>query len=128
AGRTAQHLLGLDAHGVNDLAAADVAERHDGGLVQNDALTLHIDERIGGAEIDGDVVGDSAEEGRKHAGPWGWRADWRGMRSPGCQRFVSNLETSCGVSLRLQDRWSVCPAIGFISRLNDERVVSRRTR
>ena len=68
AGRAAQHLLGLDADRVDDLAAADVAQRHDGGLVEHDALALHVDERVGGAEVDGDVVRDNAEEGREHSG------------------------------------------------------------
>ena len=56
AGRAAEHLLGLDADGVDDLAAADVAQGDHGGFVQHDALALHVDEGVGGAEIDGDVV------------------------------------------------------------------------
>ena len=63
-GRAAQHLLGLDAHGVDHLAAADVAQRHDRGLVQHDALALHVDQGVGRAEVDGDVVGDHAEDAK----------------------------------------------------------------
>ncbi len=55
-GRAAEHLLGLDAHCVDDLATAGVAQRDHRRLVQHDALSLHVDEGVGGAEIDGDVV------------------------------------------------------------------------
>jgi hypothetical protein len=69
AGSAAQHLLGLYADGVDDLAAADVPQGHHGRLVQHDALALHVDQGVGGAEVDGDIVRDGAEEGLEHAGP-----------------------------------------------------------
>jgi len=61
-GRAAEHHLGLGANGVDRLAAADGAQRHDGGLVEHDAPTLQVDEGVGGAEIDGNVAGDGAEQ------------------------------------------------------------------
>jgi hypothetical protein len=51
---------------VDDLAAADITQRDHRRLVQDDAFALHVDEGVGGAQVDGDVVGDDAEEGRKH--------------------------------------------------------------
>ena len=30
--------------------------------------TLHVDQGVGGSEIDGDIVGDDAEQGREHSG------------------------------------------------------------
>lgn len=64
--RAAQHLLGFDANGVNQLAAADIAQRHNGRLIQHDAPAFHIYQRIGRTKVDGDVVGKSAEEGLEH--------------------------------------------------------------
>ncbi|MNE27567.1 hypothetical protein D3C80_1209830 [compost metagenome] len=63
AGRAAQHLLGFQADGVDDLAAADVAQGDDRRLVQDDALAAHVDQGVGRPQIHRDVVGDHAEEG-----------------------------------------------------------------
>ena len=54
-------------HGVDDLATTDVAKGDNGRLVQDDALALHVDQGVGGPEVDGDVVRDRAEERGKHA-------------------------------------------------------------
>ena len=61
-GRAAQHLLGLDADSVDDLAAADVAQRDHRRLVEHDALALHVNQGVGGAEIDGDIVRNHSEQ------------------------------------------------------------------
>jgi hypothetical protein len=52
--RAAQHALRLEPDAL-DLPGGFL-DGHDGGLVEHDALTLHVDERVGGAEIDGDLV------------------------------------------------------------------------
>lgn len=62
AGRTAQHLLGLYAHGVNHLAPADIAQGHDRRFVKHYAPALHVDERIGRSQIHRNVVREPAEE------------------------------------------------------------------
>ena len=59
-GRAAQHALGLEADGVH-LARARV-DRHHRRLGQHDAASAHVDERVGGAEIDGHVA--AAETGQ----------------------------------------------------------------
>ncbi|MNN57138.1 hypothetical protein D3C81_1721060 [compost metagenome] len=61
--RAAQHLLGFQADGVDDLATADVAQGHDGRLVQDDALAAHVDQGVSRPQIHCDVIGDHAEEG-----------------------------------------------------------------
>jgi len=68
AGRAAEHVLGLGADGLHRLAAPAglVADRDDGGLVQHDALSAHVDQRIRRPEVDGQVVGEVAEELLQH--------------------------------------------------------------
>ena len=66
---SAQHLLGIDAHGVDDLATANIAQGNHRRLIQHNALTLHVNQGVGGAKVYGDVVRDGAEEGRNHDGP-----------------------------------------------------------
>ena len=58
-GRAAQHPLGLESDAL-DLAGG-LLDRHDRGLVQDDALALHVDEGVGRAEIHRDLV--RGEEG-----------------------------------------------------------------
>ena len=53
-GRAAEHALRLEAHALDLLRLA--VDRDDGRLVQDDALALHVDERVRRAEIDGDGV------------------------------------------------------------------------
>jgi hypothetical protein len=60
AGRAAEHALGLDPDRVH-LAAARV-DRDDRGLRQHDAATAHVDERVGGSEVDRHVA--AAEPGQ----------------------------------------------------------------
>ena len=52
AGRSTEHALGLDAHRRHLLLGAVVADGDDRRLVQDDALFLDIDERIGRAKVD----------------------------------------------------------------------------
>ena len=60
AGRAAQHLLGLLAHGFH--FAGVLVDGHDGGLVDHDALAGREDQGVGGAQIDGQVARKHAEE------------------------------------------------------------------
>jgi len=53
--RSAEHHLGLFAHGEDLSLAALRGQSHDGRFVENDAPTLHIDQRIGRAEVDAHV-------------------------------------------------------------------------
>ena len=39
---------------------------HNGGFAQDDAAVLHIDEGVGGTEIDADVTGEKAEDFAEH--------------------------------------------------------------
>ena len=59
-GRAAEHPLGLDADGV-DLARARV-DRHHRRLGEHDAAAAHVDERVGGAEVDRHVAAAEAGE------------------------------------------------------------------
>ena len=43
-----------------------VADRDDRGLVEDDALAAHVDEGVGGAEVDREVVGEVAPEVLEH--------------------------------------------------------------
>ena len=61
AGHLAQHGLGLAAHGLDGLLAvraALVADGHDRGLVEHDALLAHVDQRVGRAQVYGQVGGE----------------------------------------------------------------------
>jgi hypothetical protein len=53
AGRAADHVPRRVAHGQHFLGAA--VERDDGGLVEDDAATARVDERVRGTEVDGEV-------------------------------------------------------------------------
>ena len=57
-GRAADHPLGLGADG-EDLAGLGV-HRDDGRLVEHHAAAAHVDERVGGAEVDRHVAADDA--------------------------------------------------------------------
>src|ERR1700728_1274939 len=54
AGGTAEHPLGLDADCV-DLVRPRI-DRDDAGLGQDDAAATHVDERVGGAEVDREIA------------------------------------------------------------------------
>ena len=67
-GRAAQHQLGFLAR--RQAPACGRAGRRCATtrrLVQHDPAPLHVDERVGGAEIDGHVGGHKAEQAREHA-------------------------------------------------------------
>ena len=53
----AKHLLGFVADGKDLLLALDVGDGDDGRLVQDNPLTLDVDQGVGRAEVDGHVVG-----------------------------------------------------------------------
>ena len=72
AGRAAQHLLGLLAHGFHFTGI--LVDGHDRWLVDNNALAGREDQRVGGAEIDGQVAGKHAEERAQAVRPRG--AGW----------------------------------------------------
>ena len=59
-GRAAEHALRLDADGVH-LARA-LVDRDDRRLGEHDAAPAHVDERVGGAEVDGHVAAAEAGE------------------------------------------------------------------
>ena len=63
AGRAAQHLLGLGAHGQHNLAAARIAlDRHHGRFGKHHARALHVHERVRRAQVDGQVRGEIFKE------------------------------------------------------------------
>ncbi len=69
----AQHLLGFLAYGLNGFLAAGaalVADGDDRRLVEHDALAAHINERVGGAEVDGQIRRKILPECSEH-GIWG---------------------------------------------------------
>ncbi len=62
-GRAAEHLLRLGADGEHAAAAARVLlHRDDRGLVADDALALDVDQGVGGAQIDRQIVGEEPQE------------------------------------------------------------------
>jgi hypothetical protein len=65
----AEHLLGFVADG-QDLAGGGV-DRDDGRLAQHDALVLDVDEGVGGAQVDADVVGEKSQQLVEHCGGGG---------------------------------------------------------
>ena len=71
AGRAPDHLPRLVAHREHVVGAA--VQRDDGRLVEDDALAARVDERVGGAEVDGEVAGQRESSS----------ADRRGDRSTG---------------------------------------------
>ena len=69
AGHTAEHLLGGVADGVNrglSVGTALLADGNNAGFIQDDALAAHVDERVGGAEVNGKVIGEVIAEESKH--------------------------------------------------------------
>jgi hypothetical protein len=41
---------------------------HDRGLVEDDALAAHVDQRVGGAQVDGEIGGEIAAQEGEHEG------------------------------------------------------------
>ena len=65
AGRAAEHALRLDAD--REHAAVVGVDRDDRRLVEHDPAPSHVDERVGGAEVDGHVAAnDGGEPGLRH--------------------------------------------------------------
>ena len=67
--RAAEHLLGGQAHFLDHLLAvgtAFLADRDHRGLVEDDALAAHVDQRIGGAEVDREIVGEVTAQKSEH--------------------------------------------------------------
>jgi hypothetical protein len=96
AGHLAEHGLGFLAHRLDGLfavGAAFVADRDHRGLVEHDALAAHVDQGVGGAEVDGEVGRKLPTEGFKHGAKvlWGMGAASGGHRrgSGGVVRALS---------------------------------------
>src|ERR1019366_2698225 len=87
AGHLAEHRLGLGADGLDGLLAvgtAFMADGHDGRLVEHDAFATHVDQRVGGAEVDGQVRRKIATKGSEH-----------GLESDGVGRGVDRFRAKC---------------------------------
>ena len=61
-GRLAHHHLGIVTHGLDALHAVDRLERNHARFVQDDTLVLHVNQRVGGAEVDRHVLHAEFEE------------------------------------------------------------------
>ena len=59
-----EHLLRLGADRLDP--AGDLVDRDDRRLADDDALAAREDAGVGGAEVDGEVVGEAGQERRKH--------------------------------------------------------------
>jgi len=69
AGGLAKHVLGFLADGLDGLLGARAAfdaNGDDRGFVKDDAAAAHIDERVGRAEVDGEIVGEILGEETEH--------------------------------------------------------------
>ena len=80
AGRAAEHAFGIVADGEDFVGTG--LHGDDRRFAQDDAVVLHIDECVGGAEVDADVTGEQAgkkflEHGCRMKGGW----DARGVRA-----------------------------------------------
>jgi hypothetical protein len=67
--RLAQHLLGRHAHGQDGFLGvrpAFGADRHHGRFVEDDALAANVDQGVGGAKVDGEIVRKIGAQGTKH--------------------------------------------------------------
>ena len=72
AGDLAEHLLGLAADRANHalaVGAAFLRNGHDRGLVEHHALAAHVDQRIGGAEVDRQIAREVTTEKAEHEPP-----------------------------------------------------------
>jgi hypothetical protein len=72
AGRAAEHPLCFDADGVD--VAAERIDRDHRGLREDNSAPSHIDERVGGSQVDGHVAAAEADQTTEQAqfvAPWG---------------------------------------------------------
>ncbi len=69
-GGLAHHHLGIIAHGLHPADPVDRLNRNHRRFVQNDPLILHINQRVGGAEIDRHVLRAEFEEIGQEAHWW----------------------------------------------------------
>ena len=68
--RLAEHFLGALADGLDGLAGVGTALHANGNdrrLVENDAFAANIDQRIGGTQVDREVVGKITAQKTEHA-------------------------------------------------------------
>ena len=72
AGRAAEHVLGFGADRDDDLAAARrfVLDRDHRRLVQHDAAVADVDQRVGGAKVDREIVGEITAQAFEHGNLW----------------------------------------------------------
>ena len=72
AGRAPEHLLGLGADRQDGAAVARtvfVANGHHRGFIQDDTPIAHVDQGVGGTEVNGDIAGKKAAKlSKKHVG------------------------------------------------------------
>ena len=66
AGGSAQHLLGVLAHGQHLFLALDVGDGDHRRLVEDNVLALYINQRVGGTEIDRHIGGENSKNSRQH--------------------------------------------------------------
>ena len=114
AGRAAQHPLRIFADGT-DLAGRGIEGDH-GRLTQHDALVFDVNESVGGAQIDADVVGEIAEDIRHDASARVWRFRDRGTacnESPAPEGVNAVNAGTLRVSAQGSVRW--LPGVGRIA-------------
>ena len=61
-GRPAQHLFSFFANGQNLLLTLDLSDGDHGGLIEDNTPTLHVDKRVGRAQIDGHISRKESEK------------------------------------------------------------------
>ena len=59
-GGPAEHALGVVADGLDFIGAG--LDRHHRGLAQDDAMTLDVDQGVGGPKVDSDIIGKKVSE------------------------------------------------------------------
>ena len=59
---TAEHALGFSADSGNHFLRVVGANGHYRGLVQHDSALTHVDQGVGGAQVDGQIAGEDASE------------------------------------------------------------------
>src|SRR5262245_122960 len=85
--RFAEHLLGFLADGLDRAFAVwstFLADGDDRWLVEHDSFAAHVDQRVRGAEIDREVVGEVSAQKSEH----GCVVP---VAAPGAERYVSTL-------------------------------------